>query len=440
MGGVLGSLRKDSEILLIYKFFRKCFIILRNPPLEPDIKQTKKLLLTVADEDDISEEFLIEFNNLLSIRKNYNNFASNHFITNLQEIFINSTSDPKGLTLGHMAALENDTFFMGKLVTYKIIPDFPDVTDKAGETPLHSASNIGNIKIIDLLLNTNSETLEDFINQKADNGKTALHNAAFDNKVGVATRLVKKGADIDIADANGLKPIHTALMRKLTPMVKFLQSEGADINELVDGYPLVALAYKMKNMQLVNYLLNLKLDLSASYDETTFIHTICNDKNSKLLRKIVQKYDIYSERKSSIDEDAVTINIFDQEDGLGRTPFDIACSKKSYSAMKILARCDVDLDHAIDGYTALHTACAAGDLKTARALLNLGANPAILDPNGLDCYEIAKAAGNAKLLELVRICMPVEIIEIVIELDLETDTKETIDIIGSSFSPTVVEA
>ncbi len=118
MGGVLGSLRKDSEILLIYKFFRKCFIILRNPPLEPDIKQTKKLLLTVADEDDISEEFLIEFNNLLSIRKNYNNFASNHFITNLQEIFINSTSNPKGLTLGHMAALENDTFFMGKLVTY----------------------------------------------------------------------------------------------------------------------------------------------------------------------------------------------------------------------------------------------------------------------------------------------------------------------------------
>ena len=74
---------------------------------------------------------------------------------------------------------------------------------------LHSASNIGNIKIIDLLLNTNSETLEDFINQKADNGKTALHNAAFDNKVDVATRLVKKGADIDIADANGLKPIHT---------------------------------------------------------------------------------------------------------------------------------------------------------------------------------------------------------------------------------------
>ena len=264
-----------------------------------------------------------------------------------------------------MAALENDTFFMGKLVTYKIIPNFPDVLDKSGETPLHSASNAGNTKIIDLLLNTNSETLKDFINQKADNGKTALHNAAFDNKVDVATRLVKKGADIDIADANGLKPIHTALMRKLTPMVKFLQSEGADINELVDGRPLIALAYKMKDMQLVNYLLNLKLDLSASYDETTFIHTICNDKNLKLLRKIVQKYDIYTERKSTIDEDAVTINIFDQEDGLGRTPFDIACSEKSYSAMKVLARCDVDVDHTIGGYTALHTACAAGDLKNS---------------------------------------------------------------------------
>ena len=70
-------------------------------------------------------------------------------------------------------------------------------------------------------------------------------------------------------------------------MVKFLKSEGADVNELIDVYPLIALAYEIKDMQLVNYLVNQKLDLSASYDETTFIHTICNDKNSKLLRKIV---------------------------------------------------------------------------------------------------------------------------------------------------------
>ena len=63
MGGVLGNLKRNSETQLIYKFFRKCFITLRNPPLKPDIKQTKKLLLTVVDENDISPEFLVEFNN-----------------------------------------------------------------------------------------------------------------------------------------------------------------------------------------------------------------------------------------------------------------------------------------------------------------------------------------------------------------------------------------
>ena len=49
--------------------------------------------------------------------------------------------------------------------------------------------------------------------------------------------------------------------------------------------PLIALAYKMKDIQLMNYLLNLKLDLSASCDKTTFINTICNDKNSKTSKK-----------------------------------------------------------------------------------------------------------------------------------------------------------
>ncbi|MEM6339379.1 MAG: ankyrin repeat domain-containing protein, partial [Pseudomonadota bacterium] len=376
-----------------------------------------------------------------SIRKNYNNFAANKFISNLQEKFINSISNPKALTLGHMAALENDTFFIGKLIAYKIIPNFPDIFDKDGETPLHSASKAGNTKIIYLLLNSHVETISDFINQEDTNGKTALHHAAFDNKIDIASRLIKKGADIKVVDTNGLKPIHIALMRKLTPMVKFLQSEGADINELVDGYPLVALAYKMKNTQLVNYLVNQKIDLSVSYDETTFIHTICNDKNSKLLRKIAQKYDIYTEQKSAIDEDSVIINIFDQEDGLGRTPFDIACSQKSYSTMKILARCDVDVDHMISGNTALHTACAAGDLKTARVLLNLGANPAILNSNGLDCCEIAESTDNVRLLELVSLSMPVEIIEIIIEVEVPLDaTKEPIDIVGAGFPYIVVEA
>lgn len=440
MGGVLGNLRKNLETQLIYKFFRKCFIILKNPPLELDIKQTKKLLLTITDEKAISQEFLVEFNNLLSIRKNYNNFATNQFIANLQETFINSESNPKGLTIGHMAALEDDTFFMGKLVTYRIIPDFPNTLDKHGETPLHNASKAGNTKIIDLLLNTESETLEDFINQTADNGKTALHNAAFDNKVDVATRLVRKGADIDIADANGFKPIHIALMKKLTPMVKFLKSEGADVNELIDVYPLIALAYEIKDMQLVNYLVNQELDLSASYDETTFIHTICNDKNSKLLRKIVQKYDIYIERERVEEQGPATINIFDQEDGLGRTPFDIACAKKFHSAMKLLARCEVDVDHMIDGSTALHRACAGGDLKTVRVLLNLGANPAILNLDGLNCCEIAESTGNAKLLELVSLSMPVEIIEIIIEVDLPLDVKVPANIVGEVAPDISVEA
>lgn len=437
MGGVLSNLRRNAETQLIYKFFRKCFIILRNPPLKPDIKQTKKLLLTVADEKDLSQEFLEEFNNLLSVRKNYDNFAACPFITALHKTFVNSKSNPENLTIGHMAALENDTFFMGKLVTYNILPDFPCVTDSSGKTPLHRASETRHTKITDLLLNTNVETIERLVDFPDNNGWTALHLAAKNNMTVIASKLTSKGADIDMKNLIGFKPIHIALYKKLTPMVEFLQSEGADINEPVCGYPLIALAYEIEDTQLVNYLVNLGLDISALYDGTTFIHTICNDKNSKLLRKVIQKYDVYVEKESDDDQEPVAVNIFDQEDSLGRTPFDIACSKKFYSAMKLLARCDADVDHMVGGNTALHRACAASDLKTAKVLLGLNADPTILNADGLNCREIAETTGNAKLLELVNINMPIEIDEIIVEVEPFSDIKVPVDIIGDELALSV---
>ena len=229
MGNNLSHLKKSTATQSIYSFFRTCFILLRNPPLKLNIKQTKKLLLTVADDDAQAEKFLLEIHKLLKIKQNYNNFASHDFVVELLEKFVNSEANENNLTIGHMAVLADDTFIIGKLLTYKIILDFRYATDSIGKTPLHHASESGRTKIIDQFLNTKNSPIEKFIDIQDKLGQTALHLAVFDNQTGVVSRLIKKGASLDVADDNGHKPIHVALLRELTPMVKLMESEGADI-------------------------------------------------------------------------------------------------------------------------------------------------------------------------------------------------------------------
>ncbi len=160
MGGVLSQLRQDTETKSLYYFFRKCFIVLRNPPLKLDIRKTKELLFKVLDEDEI-DDILPEINALLSIKQNYEFFVSHPAITRLMECFRKSESNLNHLTIGHMAALEGDTFLMDKLLTYEIIPEFTTTKDNTGKTPLHHASKSGNNKIIDQLLNTAASKIEE---------------------------------------------------------------------------------------------------------------------------------------------------------------------------------------------------------------------------------------------------------------------------------------
>ena len=403
MGNSLSCLKKSVETQSIYNFFRKCFILLRKPPLKLNIKQTKELLLTVTDDDTQAEELLHEIHKLLKIKQNYNNFASNSFIAELLEKFVNSEANENNLTIGHMAALADDTFMIGKLLTYEIIPNFPSVTDSTGKTALHHASESGRTKVIDQFLNIKKPVIAKFIDLQDESGQTSLHLAAFDNKKGAVSRLIKKGASFDIEDDDGYKPIHIALLRKLTPMVELLESEGADIHEPINGKPLAAIAYEEGDTQLVNYLLNLKIDISHIYDGTTFLHEICANKNIRLLKKVIKQYDEYFEE----DLDSSEPNIYNQENMEGQTPFIIACANEFYAGMRELSSIGAEVDYILGGTTALHQSCADGNYKMVRTLLELGADPSILNHERLNCFQVALET-RCDLAELIDEYMPLQ--------------------------------
>ena len=289
MSKVLNKLREDPEIQAIYRFFKKFYILLKNPPKNPQIKITKKLLLSVMDENLVSEEILLDFNNMLRAKHNYKEFESHKVVDSLHEKFTNSESNTQKLTIGHMVSVADDTFVMGKLMTHNI-RNFPLSIDGMGKTPLHRASECHKFKAIDIILNADQSRISNFINIQDNNGQTALHIAVTKNQAIVISRLINKGADINITDSSGYKPIHNALLNRYKPVVKLLEEEGADINEPVNGQPLIMLAYENNNKQLVNFLVNMKVNISGSYNGGTFIGMICKDKNISLLKKVIKQY------------------------------------------------------------------------------------------------------------------------------------------------------
>ncbi len=52
------------------------------------------------------------------------------------------------------------------------------------------------------------------------------------------------------------------------------------------------MAYDDGDIELLNYLLNMKIDISTTHDGTTLIHRICTDKNAKLLKKVINLYNV----------------------------------------------------------------------------------------------------------------------------------------------------
>jgi ankyrin repeat protein len=133
-----------------------------------------------------------------------------HHLDKLEEVI--NIKDNRGQTLLHIAAYNEKL----DVVEYLISKDaYFNVKDKLNGTPLHSAAEGGNYKVVKAVLahieKKHSGGLSKVINAKTNNGATPLHLAAYNGKLSVVEPLINKGVNIDAKGRNGQTPLFYAV-------------------------------------------------------------------------------------------------------------------------------------------------------------------------------------------------------------------------------------
>ncbi|XP_045135412.1 E3 ubiquitin-protein ligase MIB1-like isoform X2 [Portunus trituberculatus] len=103
------------------------------------------------------------------------------------------------------------------------------LTNNNGFNSLHHAALRGNPSAMRILLSKVPRSW--MVDEKKDDGYTALHLAALNNHVEVAELLVHQGrANMDLQNVNLQTPLHLAVERHHTQIVRLLVREGANLN------------------------------------------------------------------------------------------------------------------------------------------------------------------------------------------------------------------
>lgn len=136
-----------------------------------------------------------------------------------------------------------------------------------GRTPLHDASERGNIDIVRLILDTEPD-----VNAENWQKITPLHLAASYGRIEVVQLLLERGANIDAQDSNGMTPLHRAAFQNHSEIVQFLISSGCDHQLLNnDGLKASEIAPEPLKFDITDFMINNMMTpkKSAEYLKTT---------------------------------------------------------------------------------------------------------------------------------------------------------------------------
>ncbi|XP_049695366.1 protein phosphatase 1 regulatory subunit 12B isoform X9 [Helicoverpa armigera] len=224
-------------------------------------------------------------------------------------------------------------------------------------------------------------------------------------------RLLKRGADINTANVDGLTALHQACIDDNLDMVEFLVTHGADVNRGDnEGWTPLHATASCGFVSIARYLLENGADVAAvNYDGELPVDIAESDAMGDMLQKIIDEKGVDCEKSRNAEVDTLLSDArnwaangyVEVRDMNGGTPLHVAAAKGYIDVAKtLLEECSADPDCVdYEGWTPLHAAALWGQKEAAALLLKFGADPHIKNYSGQTCLDLVDPGMSSWLTE-----------------------------------------
>ncbi|XP_062595975.1 serine/threonine-protein phosphatase 6 regulatory ankyrin repeat subunit C-like [Saccostrea cucullata] len=263
-----------------------------------------------------------------------------------------------------------------------------DVKSKTndGETVLHRCCMIGKLEMCKYLVNTYPHLLD----VKDNNGRNALHLAAFRGNIDLLIFLLEKGFDVKTKRNEGGIVLYISCINGELEMCKYLVNTYPHLLDVKDnngGNALHAAAWG-GNIDLLNFLLEKGFDVKTKRnDGFTVLHLCCMRGRLEMCKYLVNTYP----------------HLLDVKDNNGGNVLHDAAWGGNLDLLNLLLEKGFDIETKTnDGGTVLLQCCINGNLEMCKYLVNT--YPHLLDVkdnNGGNALHDAAWGGNIDLLNFL---------------------------------------
>ncbi|XP_055543762.1 uncharacterized protein LOC129729275 [Wyeomyia smithii] len=367
-----------------------------------NVKTIKKLLTTRANVDAVTENG----DTALMVATKFG--RSNVIHTLLARDKNINAANSEGWTALHYAAKAGNVKTVRKLLTAGANVD---ATTENGDTALMIASEFGRSNVVHTLLERDEN-----INATNSKGWTALHYAAEQGKVKTIQKLLTTGANVDATTNNGDTPLIVAAKSwcSASLLIDALLERTNNINAAnSEGWTALHYAAKAGNVKTIKKLLTTRANVDAvtengdtalmvasKFGRSNVIHTLlARDKNINAANSEGWTALHYAAKAGNVKtENCNNQNTVDNEANVDATTnnggtLSIFATKAWYSNALLI---DALLERTnninaanSEGWTALHYAAKAGNVKTIKKLLTRGANVDAATENGVTALMVA---------------------------------------------------
>jgi ankyrin repeat protein len=318
--------------------------------------------------------------------------------------------------------------------------DISELLLKAGVKSDAVNYRIAKSKDPESLLRIVSGDFEDSPSHNHDRGRTALTIAAARNDAKVVRSLLSAGADPDIADFGGWKPLPVALRKAHSETARVLISAGAQIDTpSPDGIPSLFLAVKNSDHGCIRALVDAKIDVNfaadakltalhvaatrgdvetmeiltkagadrnaTAVDGSTALHMAADHGHLRMVQVLLD--DLFKLKVDGCDsavllDASVECGIHRQTTDSRCTPLHFAVCGGHHQLVEMLIAVGANVHTiAARGWTAVHMAASRGHYQALEILLKAGAHAGMITEDGISALQAAAHGGHLKATEVL---------------------------------------